>query len=307
MGELRFAFPLEGGLHARPATALRERAQALAAEATWTNLRNGRSAAVRSLLGLLATGTRAGDPCLLSTDGPRAAAILADLDGFLRGPFLALEAADPEEQAAAKVPAYLEGLPVDWRAGAGLAPGVGQGPARFLRCACAGEEAAAGPLDPDRERVALVAALEGLQRTLRAESRRAGHPAERGILAAHAALLEDEGWTEVMLRGVEREGLSAAVALGRATAAAVGSLQGSASARVAERAQDLQGLAERLAARLQGNPGLDPPGPGVLFAEQLPPSRLLALDRTRLAGLVLGTAAPVRTPPSWPGPSGYPA
>ena len=289
MGELRFAFPLAEGLHARPAAALRERALAVGAEATWTNLRNGRSAPLRSVLGLLATETAAGDPCLLSADGPRAATALASLDGYLRGPFLALDAApEPAAVPPSAVPGFLHHPDAVWRAGVGLAPGLGQGPARFLRAVCAAGDAEAGAVDPVRDRAALVTALEGLKRSLRAESRRAGHPAERGILAAHAALLEDEGWTGAMLRGVEQEGLAAVAALRQATTAAVRSLQGSASARVVERAQDLRGLAERLAARLPGGPGQDMAGSGVLVAEQLPPSRLLALDRQGLAGLVLG-------------------
>lgn len=291
MGELRFGFPLAEGLHARPAAALRDRAQTLAAEATWTNLRNGRSAPLGSILGLLATETGAGDPCLLRVVGPRAATALASLEGFLRGPFLVLDAApEPAAVPPSAVPGFLHRPDAVWRAGVALAPGLGRGPARFLGAARATADAAAGTVDPVRERAALVAALEGLKRALRAEARRAGHPAERGILAAHAALLEDEGWTGAMLHGVVQEGLTAAAALRRATEGAVRPLQRASSVRVAERAQDLRGLAECLEERLpgQGSRRVTAPRPGVLIAEQLPPSRLLALDRTGLAGLVLG-------------------
>ncbi len=290
MAELRFAFPLPEGLHARPAAALRERAMALSAEATWTNLRNGRSAPLRSVLGLLATETGVGDPCLLEAEGPRAEAVLAALDGYLWGPFLAVDT-ETEPPPAALPGGLPEGGPA-WRAGTGLAPGLGVGPVRFLEPGAGTEDGTAAAPDPGRERAALAAALEGLGRSLRSESRRAGHPAERGILAAHAALLEDEAWTGAMRAGVEREGLSAVAALRRATEAAVQALRGSSSARVVERAHDLQGLQERLEARLLGRPdrSQDATGPGVLVADQLPPSRLLALDRRQIAGLVLGEA-----------------
>ena len=72
MPHLDLAFPLAGGLHARPAAALRERALAHRAELSWTNHRTGRTASLRNVLDLLATETRLEDPCRLSATGPLA-------------------------------------------------------------------------------------------------------------------------------------------------------------------------------------------------------------------------------------------
>ena len=287
MVELRLDFPLAGGLHARPAAALRERALALGADARWTNTRNQRSASLRNVLDLLATETRSGDPCIVSVDGVQARAAL---EAYLRGPFLAIDDPDPDALAPAPgLPGFLQDSGDRWRAGIGLAPGLGEGPLRFLEPLPEDPPIVPGQ-DPERELRALASALSDLRRQLRTDARRAGHTAQRGILEAHAALLEDEGWTGAMTLAITQEGLAAWAAVRRATGAAMRVLEASANPRVAERAQDLQGLADRLTAWLKGDAtGTQKlTGPCVLAAEQLPPSRLLALDRSLLRGLVLG-------------------
>ncbi|NTV76176.1 MAG: HPr family phosphocarrier protein, partial [Holophaga sp.] len=56
--EAAFPFPLPGGLHARPAAVLRDRALAFEAHCTFINDRTGARAPLGNLLGLLATDTR---------------------------------------------------------------------------------------------------------------------------------------------------------------------------------------------------------------------------------------------------------
>ena len=288
MVELRLDFPLAGGLHARPAAALRERALDLGAEATWTNTRNQRGASLRNVLELLATETRCGDPCVLRVDDRTAASAL---EAYLRGPFLAIDEPEPTAMLPAPgLPNYIQSCGDRWRKGLGLAPGFGEGPLRFLQEPGPEVSPDTPCQDPDRELRALGSALAELRQRLRSEAREARHSTQRGILEAHAALLEDEGWTGAMTQAVAREGLTARAAVRRATRAAMQVLEVSANPRVVERAQDLRGLADRLAVRL-GDSSAETPrlaGPCVLAAEQLPPSLLLSLDHGLLRGLVLG-------------------
>ena len=282
-----FTFPLAGGLHARPAAALRERALAFQARSEFVNDRSGRRAPLTSLLGLLATDTRRGDPCRILAEGPGAAAALADFAAFLPGPFLACDTpgeaapgpgtAQGAGTAIAKILARSQG--VCWT-GQPIAPGVGVGPAVVARAAWTGQ--ALPPAGgPGVERAALRRALDAVGRALVAGPRVA-------ILEAQAAMLQDEGLVEAMEAGVA-EGLGAPAAVVRALEAAQAVLRLAENPLLRERALDLRDLAERLLTELTGAApaALDLPGPCVLVAAELTPSRLLALDRTLVLGLVL--------------------
>lgn len=293
MPELRLRFPLAGGLHARPSAALRARALVHGEPVTWTNLRTGRSAALDSVLGLLATETVLGDAVRLEAQGPGAARTLADLDAFLRGAFLETDApSTAPADGTGTSPRVLSRAGATWWPAVPVAPGIGNGPVHLL-----------GPLrrppihegpcvDPDAAIHALRQALEGLRAQVEAAARRAVHPAHRGILEAHAALLADAGWTGAMTDGIAGHRLGPSAAVRRATEAAARELAASPVPHMAERAEDLWDLAEGLLALLapEAAPVETPilPEGCVAVAEHLPPSAFLALDHAHLQGLVLG-------------------
>ena len=52
----RFSFPLSGGMHARPASALEHAARRFDAEVSLTNDRTGRAANAKSVLGIVGLG-----------------------------------------------------------------------------------------------------------------------------------------------------------------------------------------------------------------------------------------------------------
>lgn len=292
MPELDLAFPLAGGLHARPATALREWALGHRAELSWRNLRTGRSASLRSVLGLLATETRLEDPCRLTAVGPGAEGACQELADYLAGPFLATDGGEEPAPAdpAPSVPRLLTRLGIPWWPATPMAPGLGEGPA----CLPAGPaEAPARQVEPasrKAEAERLQAALDRLDAVLRGDIARAVHPTQQAILRAHAAMLADEGWREDMVRLVREAGWSAETAVYRATEDAAAALARAGEATIRSRALDLRGLGQRLRGLLEAPaPALPGQAPmGVLLADQLSPSAFLALDRHGLRALVLG-------------------
>jgi len=291
--EYAFAFPLAGGLHAWPAAALRERALGHQARLAFVNERTGREAPLTSVLELLATDTRQGDPCRILVEAGDAAAVRLDLIAFLSGPFLACDRSlAPAERTSTVVPRMVERAGGRWWAGTGASEGLGVGLA-VSAAPPPPERAASLPGAPRPEPVlqALEQALEALRARLEQEIQLAGHPVQRSVLQVHLALLEDAGWRREMVSAIAAGHLDAAAAVAAATRTAAETLRRSEHPAIRERAMDLQDVADRLVRQLSGEaPGashLQLTGPSVVVAGALTPSRFLALDRELLQGLVL--------------------
>ncbi|MFN7958853.1 MAG: phosphoenolpyruvate--protein phosphotransferase [Holophagaceae bacterium] len=284
-----FDFPLAGGLHAWPAAALRERSAAHSARFEFLNERTGRTASLDSVLGLLATDTRKGDPCRIRVEEGDEVEAHRDLVAFLQGPFLSCDrSAVPGARTSTVVPRLVERSGGRWWKGVGVSEGVGTGMALDLAAAPPPASLAGSRTAADRP--ALEQALGALAERLQEDIRRAVHPAQRSVLEVHLALLEDPAWR----RGIEaalQEGRTPAAAVAAATEAAEASLAQSEHAAIRERALDLRDVADRLLRELDGEGAGDAGpclrGPTVLVAHQLAPSRFLALDLGLLRGLVL--------------------
>jgi fructose-specific PTS system IIA-like component len=293
--ESSFVFPLAGGLHARPAAALRECALPFEARFELINDRTGLRADLLNLLSLLATDTRQGDPCRLRAEGPGAGEALERLDTFLRGPFLATdtpgEAAAAPARAGTVIPAILARAGRAFHEGVPIAPGVGTGPAALAAPAWP-EPDLTPSSDPAAESRQLAAAFAKVLEALRGAAAAAGPGPRPAILGAQAAMLQDGTWREAMEAGI-RSGRRAPAALREALDAARAVLQASPTIALRERALDLQDLGARLLAELTGaSPAaLHLPGPCVLVASELTPSALLALDRDLVRALVLAEGA----------------
>ncbi len=291
--EAAFPFPLPGGLHARPAAVLRDRALAFDAQCVLVNDRTGARAPLANLLGLLATDTRHLDPCRIQAEGPGGEKALADLSGFIQGEFLACDGpgdtGGPGTRAGIAVRRILARAGCAFREGVPVAPGVGSGPAVMARAPR--PQALPGPCpDPGQARAALRAALASVLGSLRAAAAQPGDPARSAVLEAQAAMLQDGEWIAVMEADLA-SGAPAAVDRGVRWARA--RLLASSNAYLRERALDVQDLGERLLAELTGAAPdvLELPGPCVVVAHDLTPSRLLALDRRLVRGLVLAEGA----------------
>jgi len=288
-----FVFPLAGGLHAWPAAALRERTAAHSARFEFMNERTGRTAPLDSVLGLLATDTRKGDPCRIRVESGNEAEAHRDLISFLQGPFLDCDrSVPPGTRTSTVVPRLVERSGGRWWAGAGVSEGVGTGRAVGL--------AAAAPLRPrepqgepqaETELRALQGAIAALEARLQEELHLASHSAPRSVLEVHRALLEDPGWRSGIEAAIREEHLGAAAAIEAATQSAGAALGRSEHVAIRERALDLQDVADRLLRELCGEAPeasrLCLVEPSVLVADRLAPSTFLALDHGLLRGLVL--------------------
>lgn len=294
--EHAFSFPLPNGLHARPASHLAEAARACAAELSFTNVRTGRSANARSVLALVGTDTRAGDPCRLAASGPGAVEAFAMLTAFLAGPFLQCD--EPLPVPAAATPAETALLPRSLRA-AGLenylvgqvaCRGLGRGAAVVASGFVVPALVASEPPQPAAvEQGRFSSALERLLANCRAAIARA-RGVEAEVLRAHLGILTDPEFTAAIVATID-SGRSAGQALVATVTRHREILAASSSTYLRERVLDLDDIAGRLLVEIYGAAALPRSlvltEPSIVVAETLTPSQFLALDRTLLRGLVL--------------------
>lgn len=296
--ELRFAFPLPNGLHARPAALLSEVARRFASTLTLANRRNGCAGNAKSTLALVATLTRHGDPCTLTVEGgdePEAyramqACVAEELSRCDVTP------APPRPVAAGDrpLPRALRTEAAHVHLGTAAAPGLGMGPAFVLDPCLPGRGGPVGTTgSAEQERAKAERALGRVAEELRAALTGSGNPTLRAIVGAHLAIVEDPELAKRILEGIN-SGLGAGEAVLATADHFAGILRASGTAYLEERADDLRDLAARLLRTL--DPDWDRRGAfaltddAVCVAASLAPSQLLSLGNTRLRGLALGQA-----------------
>jgi phosphocarrier protein FPr/phosphocarrier protein len=289
--------PLRHGIHARPAARLRQCAVQFDAMVRMEHA--GRSASSRSPVAMLALGVRLRDSVTLHARGSQANEALDALEALIAGGMGEL-AAPGETPPPLVIAPRVEAKPAaaaraEWPSdkvlpGVCAAPGVAVGRAVHHRLARI--EVPAGSGDPVRESAALDGALDALGQAIAAEQSHAdAHAAS--VLAAHAAMLDDED-----LRAAAHQAIAAGSSAGAGWQAAIEAqvavLVKSGDPRLAERADDMRDLERRVLARLAGvdDKAIELPEGAVLIAQDLLPSQLMALDRTRLTGIALAQGGP---------------
>ncbi len=288
-----FPFPLPNGLHARPASSLEEAVRPFVSTVRFANRRNGREADARSVLALIATETRSGDPCALHIAGSDEAAARGGLADFLKRVFPDCDEALDRAAAvrpAPTVPRSLLAAGLDaCHAGQVVCGGLGWGRLRVYAeplAASAAAPAGSGAAEAAR----FEAAVQAVEADLRYSLQRVDGTAA-AILKVHLALLRDPAFA----RAVEARIAGGAAATGAITGAIdeFGTpLRSSADLRLRERVLDVEELGGRLIEKL-GGPAVALPvlaEATILAALNLSPGRLLDLDRRNLQGLVLGPA-----------------
>ncbi|WLT30431.1 phosphoenolpyruvate--protein phosphotransferase [Geothrix sp. PMB-07] len=298
--ECSFTFPLVRGLHARPAAALRERAQLFRADCLLLNERNGRSSDLRDLLSLIATNTGYGDLCRLTVQGPDAPSAMEALSVFLTGEFLETdgEPTPPHSGGIGTIiPQLLMKASARWWVGQGVSPGLGEGLAVMSSgFTLPAEEPRIRVASAEMEIKAFTAAMAQVEGELAAESIHAEHPTLRAILEAHRAMLQDRAWRGSVALGIRDRNLSARSAILEAGQAWAKTLESSDHVLLRERAADVRGLSARLVRALGGSapeaPLQTPAEPFVLVARDLPLNLFPKLDRTHLRGLLLTDCGP---------------
>ncbi|PWC47830.1 phosphoenolpyruvate--protein phosphotransferase [Azospirillum sp. TSA6c] len=293
------------GLHARPAAAWVESARAASGRVRVRY--GGESADGKTLVALLQLGLRPGDRITVSTDGPDARAVLNRLRATITG-LSAREKADAAA-AARKAKAVVQGwtppaaagtnggreMPVV--AGIGASPGLTIGPVHVMPKADLTVPDRPAPLLEGGNRLheALNLTRQQLKALADDTARRLG-PAEAGIFAAQAELLND---TDVITLACQLmvEGHGPGWSWNEAVERSAAKLAANPNPVLAGRAADLRDVGRRVLTRidpdLRGGSIRDlPDTPCILVADDLSPSDTAALDMGRVIGLATAQGGP---------------
>ncbi|KFX68498.1 PTS fructose transporter subunit IIA [Pseudomonas taeanensis MS-3] len=286
------------GLHARPAKALTEIAQAFVGEVRVRLAGEpGRGVSAKSLSKLLALGAQRGQELEFSAEPAIAADALAALEAAVRaGLGETLEplpaSAEPPALSVAATLSAVPSTPAKLQApaaGARLqavaaAPGIAIGPA-LVRVPQTFEYAQHGQgLVVERQR--LATALEQVDADIQRLVESCDDVNVRDIFITHQAMLRDPALREDVEAHLA-EGLGAEAAWLAETEAAARQQEALHDALLAERAADLRDIGRRVLAHLCGADSLsEPEEPYILVMDEVAPSDVASLNRRRVAGIL---------------------
>jgi multiphosphoryl transfer protein len=271
-----------GGLHARPAALIRQTAQGFKSQSQLHFA--GKSAPCNSLIGLMGLAIGEQDEVQVSCHGP-------DADAALQALLNALATALPDDHhAAAPVRAAPQKRPAEAGVLQGVcaAPGLVGGP--LFRLNAISLPADAGNHDPLAQQQVLESALNQVRGEINAtlaQAKKHRNSDEEAIFAAHLGLLEDPALLDAAQHSIE-QGTAATHAWSQSIDVQCEVLQHTGSALLAERANDLRDLKQRvLRALLGGAWHYDVPAGAIVAAHELTPSDLLQLSAQGVAGLCM--------------------
>ncbi|PKH79877.1 phosphoenolpyruvate--protein phosphotransferase [Pseudomonas sp. Choline-02u-1] len=279
-GQVRVAH--RGGLHARPAALIRQTAQGFNSHSQLHF--NGKSAPCNSLIGLMGLAIGEQDEVQVSCQGP-------DADAALQALLSALATALPEDhhaQAPVSTAALKRPAETGVLHGVCAAPGLVAGPLFHLNAITL--PADAGNHDPVQQQQILETALNAVRSEIAAtlaQAKKHKSADEEAIFAAHIALLEDPALLDAAQHFIEH-GTAATHAWSRSIEAQCDMLQGTGSPLLAERANDLRDLRQRVLRALLGEAWqYQVPAGAIVAAQELTPSDLLQLSAQGVAGLCM--------------------
>ncbi|TPG80693.1 phosphoenolpyruvate--protein phosphotransferase [Pseudomonas arsenicoxydans] len=279
-GHVHVAF--RGGLHARPAALIRQTAQGFKSKSQLHF--GGKSATCDSLIGLMGLAIGEQDEVQVSCQG-------ADAEAALQALLTTLSTALAEDtHAAAPTPIAQRNRPAEAGVlhGVCAAPGLLGGP--LFRLNAISLPVDAGGHDSEQQRHALDTALtlvrSEIAHTL-AQAKKHKNTDEEAIFAAHLALLEDPALLVAANVSID-QGIAATHAWSQSIDAQCEVLQQLGSPLLAERANDLRDLKQRVLRALLGEAWhYDVPAGAIVAAQELTPSDLLQLSQQGVAGLCM--------------------
>ncbi|MCP1474601.1 phosphoenolpyruvate-protein phosphotransferase [Pseudomonas sp. EB276 TE3739] len=279
-GQVRVAH--RGGLHARPAALIRQTAQGFNSRSQLHFA--GKSAPCNSLIGLMGLAIGEQDEVQVSCQGP-------DADAALQALLSALATALPDDhhaQAPVSTAALKRPAEAGVLHGVCAAPGLVAGP--LFRLSAITLPADAGNHDPLQQQQILEAALNAVRSEIAAtlaQAKKHKNADEEAIFAAHMALLEDPALLDAAQHFIE-QGTAATHAWSQSIDAQCDMLQGTGSPLLAERANDLRDLKQRVLRALLGEAWqYQVPAGAIVAAHELTPSDLLQLSAQGVAGLCM--------------------
>jgi phosphocarrier protein len=271
-----------GGLHARPAALIRQTAQGFKSKSQLHFA--GKSATCDSLIGLMGLAIGEQAEVQVSCQGP-------DAEAALQALLTALSTALAEDHhAAAPATIAQRNRPAEAGVlhGVCAAPGLVGGP--LFRLNAISLPVDAGQHDPQQQQQVLDAARSQVRSEIEhtlAQAKKHKDTAEEAIFAAHLALLEDPALLVAASQTVA-QGTAATHAWSQAIDAQCEVLQQTGSTLLAERANDLRDLKQRVLRALLGDTRhYDVPAGAIVAAHELTPSDLLQLSQQGVAGLCM--------------------
>ena len=279
-GHIRIAH--RGGLHARPAALIRQTAQGFKSKSRLHFA--SKSATCDSLIGLMGLAIGEHDEVQVSCQGP-------DAEAALQALLIALSTALAEDSHAAAPPTMTQrSRPAEAGVlhGVCAAPGLVGGP--LLRLSAISLPADAGHNDPVQQRQTLDTALTRVRSEIAGtldQARKHRNTDEEAIFAAHLALLEDPALLDAARQSIDL-GTAATHAWSQSIDVQCDVLQQLGSTLLAERANDLRDLKQRVLRALLGEAWhYDVPPGAIVAAHELTPSDLLQLSQQGVAGLCM--------------------
>jgi multiphosphoryl transfer protein len=282
--------PNAAGLHARPAAVLAHLAKSFAS--TITLQMGDRQANARSITAIMALDVPQGAKVQVVARGldaraavEKLARVLADGcgdEGCVPAPAPATTTASP-----LSAPPRRQQTDPNLLIGVAASPGLAVGEVfQVRRMEIDVAEAGAG-VDAERQRLAAaLAAAHGQLAALRAQLHAKANPAKAAIFAAQEELISDPDLLEIAESAIAK-GKSAGFAWKKAVATHADRLAALRNELLAQRANDVRDVGQRVLSLLTGvdvRPPAYPPN-SVLVAEDLTPSDTAALDRSRVSGI----------------------
>ncbi len=295
--EHRFVCTLPNGLHARPASLLAECAAGFESRITLTREVGRREGAdLRSVLSVVGLDVQMGDPCLITAEGEDAQRAIDALRRLTEHTLGEVEQAAEdcaENQAhGVRLPVILRRLGIEHASGRPVGGGAGIGVVVHAGGLSIPPEARDAVADnPECELDAARDAIERVREELAQRARDTRDRTEAALLDAHRQITRDPA-----LWGAIKTSISSGATAPQAVLAAAhefsARLRSAASAYVRDRAIDVQDIAMQLLDELLPEHArtttIALSEPSVVFAESLTANQLLRMDRSLLAGLVLG-------------------
>jgi multiphosphoryl transfer protein len=281
--------PNPNGLHARPAAVLSSTAKTFK-----SNIRlqlGDRSANARSVTSLMALETARGDKVVLVAKGPDAREAVNRLtpmiaEGLGDEGCVPVSAPATMTEAPIAAPAPRKDADPNLVTGVPASSGLAVGEVYQVRHVDIQVKEEGGT--PDQERRLLDGAIDraaGQLEALRAQLHGHKEQAKAAIFAAHSELLEDPDLIEIATSAIAK-GKSAAFAWKNAVKSHAERLAGLRNQLLAQRANDLRDVGERVLEVLTGVKREAPsyPANAVLIAEDLTPSDTAAMERGKVMG-----------------------
>jgi phosphoenolpyruvate-protein phosphotransferase len=281
--------PNPNGLHARPAAVLSSTAKTFKSD---IRLQLGdRSANARSVTSLMALETARGDKVVLVAKGPDAREAVNRLtpmiaEGLGDEGCVPVSAPATMTEAPIAAPAPRKEVDPNLLTGVPASSGLAVGEVYQVRHVEIQVKEEGGT--PDQERRLLDGAIDraaGQLEALRAQLHGHKEQAKAAIFAAHSELLEDPDLIEIATSAIAK-GKSAAFAWKNAVKSHAERLAGLRNQLLAQRANDLRDVGERVLEVLTGVKREAPsyPANAVLIAEDLTPSDTAAMERGKVMG-----------------------